>query len=437
MTGCNLLTIHPGQPLHGELRVSGDKSISHRALMLGALATGQTRISGFLAGADCLATLRILRQLGVSIEPETDTDIVVTGVGLSGFTPPNEPLDCGNSGTSMRLLTGILAGQPFSSSLTGDASLQKRPMQRVIEPLQRMGVQIESSQGCAPLEIHGRSPLKAIDYELPIASAQVKSAILLAGLFAEGTTRVSEPAPARDHTERMLQTFGCPVTQQGRTISLTGGSVLKGTSIAIPADLSSAAFFMVAAAITPDSAIVLRDIGINPTRHGVIDILCLMGADIALNNKRQWGNEPVADISVRYRQLHGITIPPELVPLAIDEFPAILAAAAVAQGETVLTGAAELRVKESDRLTAMADGLQALGIEVELQADGIRITGGQPQAGEINSFGDHRIAMAFAMLGNRATGPVTIHDTKNIATSFPGFVKLAQAAGLNIAPPSP
>lgn len=429
-----MLTIHPGQSLHGDLQVPGDKSISHRALMLGALAEGYTQINGFLAGADCLATLQILRQLGVKIEIPSANSVTVQGVGLHGLIATNRPLDCGNSGTSMRLLTGVLAGQAFNSTLVGDTSLQKRPMQRVTDPLQHMGARIDTTKGCAPLVIQGQPALSAIDYALPVASAQVKSAILLAGLFAEGTTRVTEPTPTRDHTERMLLAFDYPVNidKAGRSTSLVGGGKLKGTGIDIPADLSSAAFFMAAAAMMPGSDITLRNTGINPTRSGVIDILRLMGADISLNNQRQWGNEPVADIRVRYQKLRGIVIPPALVPLAIDEFPAILAAAAVAEGETLLSGAAELRVKESDRLAVMAEGLQALGIEVELQADGMRIIGSQPQAGEIDSHGDHRIAMAFAMLANKSAGAVKIHDTDNIATSFPGFVTLARETGLGI-----
>lgn len=427
------LRIEPGPPLGGELRVPGDKSISHRALLLGALADGTTQISGFLPGADCRATLAILRELGVTVHEISATELRIDGVGLHGLREPAHALDCGNSGTAIRLLAGVLAGQPFTSTLTGDASLCRRPMRRVIMPLCEMGAEFQAANGgCAPLTICGRRPLAAIEYAMPVASAQVKSAVLLAGLYAAGSTSITEPAPSRDHTERMLQQFGCPVLRSGDTLSLTGGCRLRGAAIRVPGDLSSAAFFLAAAAMRPGAALTLRDVGVNPTRAGILTILQQMGADIRLDNPRDWGGEPVADIHVRGGKLHGVAIPPAQVPLAIDEFPAILAAAAVAKGETLLSGAAELRHKESDRLAAMAEGLAALGIQAECLPDGMRVQGGQPQAGMVDSRGDHRIAMAFAMLAGQATGPVTIRDTANIATSFPGFAALAREAGLRV-----
>lgn len=425
------LRIEPGPPLSGELRVPGDKSISHRALLLGALAEGPTQVSGFLPGADCRATLAILRELGVTVHETSATELQIEGAGLNGLRAPYQVLDCGNSGTAMRLLAGILAGQPFTSTVTGDASLCRRPMQRVVTPLCQMGAEFQAATGgCAPLIIHGRWPLVAIDYALPIASAQIKSAVLLAGLYAEGITSVTEPAPSRDHTERMLRSFGYTVEQTDNRVRLSGGGRLQGAAIRVPGDLSSAAFFLVAAAMRPGAELLLRDVGVNPTRTGILTILQQMGADIRLDNPRDWGGEPITDIRVRGGRLRGVVIPPEMVPLAIDEFPAILAAAAVAEGETAVSGAAELRHKESDRLAAMAEGLTALGIQVELQPDGLRVRGGQPQAGNVDSHGDHRIAMAFAMLASQAAGPVTIRDTQNIATSFPGFATLAASVGL-------
>lgn len=425
------LQIEPGPPLTGELCVPGDKSISHRALLLGALAEGTTHISGFLPSADCRATLAILCDLGVAIHETSATDVQVNGAGSYGLQAPGRDLDCGNAGTAMRLLAGALAGQPFTSILTGDSSLRRRPMRRVMVPLCEMGAEIQATTGgCAPLIIHGRQPLQAINYALPMASAQVKSAVLFAGLYAQGVTSVTESAPSRDHTERMLQSFGYAVTRADNRVSVRGGGRLRGTAIRVPGDLSSAAFFLVAAAMRPGAELLLRDVGVNPTRTGVLEILQQMGADISLENPRDWGSEPVADIRVRGRQLRGVTVPPALVPLAIDEFPAILVAAAVAEGETVVSGAGELRHKESDRLAAMAEGLAILGINVAATPDGIRVQGGKPRAGSVHSHGDHRIAMAFAMLAGQADGPVTIRDTANIATSFPGFTQAAGTVGL-------
>ncbi|MDP1708014.1 MAG: 3-phosphoshikimate 1-carboxyvinyltransferase [Gammaproteobacteria bacterium] len=429
------LTYHvtPGGALRGRVRVPGDKSISHRAIMLGSVATGVTAVSGFLDGEDCLCTLAAFRALGVTIEHPAPGKLVIHGVGLHGLKPPVAALDLGNSGTSMRLLSGLLCGLPFDVTLTGDASLSRRPMRRVTEPLARMGAHIEATaQGTAPLLIRGGQGLTGIDYQLPVASAQVKSALLLAGLYASGSICVTEPAPTRDHTERMLRGFGYVVEQEGATVCLAGGGELHATSIDVPADISSAAFFMVGASIAPGSDVMLEHVGINPTRIGVINILRRMGADITLLNERTVGGEPVADIRVRAASLHGVRVPEDQVPLAIDEFPALFIAAACATGETVLTGAHELRVKESDRIQAMADGLAQLGIEARPTLDGMVIQGGRLGGGMIDSHGDHRIAMAFAMAALCAQTAISIADCANVNTSFPGFVGLAQRAGLAI-----
>ncbi|HTT08148.1 MAG TPA: 3-phosphoshikimate 1-carboxyvinyltransferase [Gammaproteobacteria bacterium] len=430
--------VQPGAKLCGTLRVPGDKSISHRALMLGAIAEGVTDISGFLGGEDTLATVAAFRTMGVRIE-RTGDRVVVHGAGLHGLKAPAGPLNLGNSGTSMRLLTGLLAGQKFDTTLVGDESLSKRPMRRVVEPLSQMGARIDTTPaGTAPLYIHGDRKLAGIDYEMPVASAQVKSCLLLAGLYASGVTTITEPAPSRDHTERMLKTFGVGIDVDGIRVSIHGGQQLRAAPITVPADISSAAFFMVGAAITPGSDVTLKDVGVNPTRTGIIDILKTMGADLRLLNERTAGGEPVADIRVRGGALCGIRIDERLVPSAIDEFPAIFIAAAAASGETVLTGAAELRVKESDRIAVMAEGLQRLGIDAQPLADGMRIMGkgGDGAAifngGEIDSHGDHRVAMSFAIAALRAAAPIKIRDCANVATSFPGFVECAQAAGLAI-----
>jgi 3-phosphoshikimate 1-carboxyvinyltransferase len=426
--------IEPGGSLTGQLRVTGDKSISHRAIMLGALAEGVTHITGFLEGEDTLATLQAFRTLGVKIQgPEKGGQVRVHGVGLQGLQAPKEPIYLGNSGTSMRLLAGLFAGQSFDATLMGDESLSRRPMRRVCDPLARMGAFIETTvQGTPPLRIHGDQSLHGIEYAMPVASAQVKSSLLLAGLYATGQTCVIGPAPTRDHTERMLIGFGYPVERDGAKVCIKGGGRLRGTMIEVPADISSAAFFMVGAAIGRNSDILLEHVGINPTRTGVIDILRHMGAKIEIKKAGVAGGEPVAAIRVSTSRLHGINIPKDLVPLAIDEFPALFVAAACAEGKTVLTGAEELRVKESDRIQVMADGLQALGISAQPTPDGIVIQGGQLQGGEVNSHGDHRCAMAFAMAALAAKGTVTIHDCANVATSFPGFLKLASSAGLAI-----
>ena len=424
----------PGGSLTGTLRVPGDKSISHRAIMLGSLAVGDTHISGFLEGEDSLATLSAFRAMGVDIAGPDAGRVRIKGVGLDGLQAPANPLDLGNSGTSMRLMSGLLAGQAFDVTLTGDASLSARPMQRVVEPLSRMGALIEATdEGTAPLAIHGGRHLQGIDYDMPVASAQVKSCLLLAGLYAEGRTCVNEPAPTRDHTERMLAGMGYPVERDGKRVCVEGGHVLAGIDIDVPADISSAAFFLVGATIAPGSDLRLEHVGMNPTRTGVIEILRMMGARIEVENEREAGGEPVADLHVQFANLQGIDIPPELVPLAIDEFPVIFIAAACAEGRTVLTGAAELRVKESDRIQVMADGLGILGVAAEATPDGMIIDGGAIDGGTVDSHGDHRIAMSFAMAALRAHGEIEIHDCANVKTSFPGFVELAAQAGLHIA----
>ncbi len=426
-------TVQPGGRLQGTVRVPGDKSVSHRAIILGSIASGTTPIAGFLEGEDALATMNIFRALGVRIEGPDAGHVTVHGVGLRGLRAPTGVLDCGNSGTSMRLLAGLLAPQPFDCQLTGDASLCRRPMRRVADPLAQMGARIDTAEGGRPpLRIRGHPGLRGIDYAMPVASAQVKSALLLAGLYASGTTRVTEPAPTRDHTERMLAAFGYAVQRDTASVALRGGGALHAAEIAVPADVSSAAFFMVGATIAPESDVTLRDVGVNPTRTGAIEILRRMGADLTVLNPRELGGEPVADIRVRSADLQGIEIPRELVPLAIDEFPALFVAAANARGRTVLRGAEELRVKESDRIQVMADGLAAIGAQAEPTPDGMIIDGGAYAGGIVESRGDHRIAMAFAMAALRARAPIAIRDCANVATSFPGFVGMAHRAGLAI-----
>jgi 3-phosphoshikimate 1-carboxyvinyltransferase len=425
--------MQPGGKLTGRVRVPGDKSISHRSVMLGSLAEGETRVTGLLEGADVLSTLGAFRAMGVRAAGPDQGNLVIQGVGLRGLKPPQNALDMGNSGTAMRLMAGILAGQAFDSKLIGDASLSQRPMQRVADPLCRMGARIQTDAGGRPpLRIKGGQKLGGIAYQMPVASAQVKSSLLLAGLYAQGETAVTEPAPTRDHTERMLRGFGYNVKTEGARICMRGGGKLKGCRIDVPADISSAAFFLVGASIAPGSDLVLEHVGINPTRIGVLSILKLMGANLELLNTREVGGEPVADIRVRATGLRGVRIPENQVPLAIDEFPAIFIAAAAASGETVLSAAQELRVKESDRIAVMAQGLKHLGIHIHETPDGIIIQGGQMQGGTIDSHGDHRVAMAFAVAGLVASGPITVRDCKNVDTSFPGFARLAKRAGLSI-----
>nr|WP_239482104.1 bifunctional prephenate dehydrogenase/3-phosphoshikimate 1-carboxyvinyltransferase [Pseudomonas insulae] len=424
---------NPGGSLSGRIRVPGDKSISHRSIMLGSLAEGTTEVEGFLEGEDALATLQAFRDMGVVIEGPHHGRVTIHGVGLHGLQAPPGPLYLGNSGTSMRLLSGLLAAQSFDTVLTGDASLSKRPMNRVAKPLREMGAVIETGpEGRPPLQIKGGQRLSAMNYEMPMASAQVKSCLLLAGLYAAGETAVSEPAPTRDHTERMLQGFGYPVAVDGNTARVESGHKLSATHIEVPADISSAAFFLVAASIAEGSELLLEHVGVNPTRTGVIDILKLMGANISLENQREVGGEPVADIRVRSAKLKGIDIPEDLVPLAIDEFPVLFVAAACAEGRTVLRGAEELRVKESDRIQVMADGLLALGVKAEPTPDGIIIDGGPIGGGEVWSHGDHRIAMSFTVAALRAGATIRIHDCANVATSFPNFVGLATQSGIRV-----
>ena len=426
-------TLTPGGQLSGRLRVPGDKSISHRSIMLGSLAEGTTGVSGFLEGEDSLATLSAFRAMGVKINGPDAGRVEIEGVGLRGLQAPAGELYLGNSGTSMRLMSGLLAGQSFSTTLTGDTSLSGRPMKRVVGPLVSMGADIETtSTWTAPLQIHGGATLAGIEYNMPIASAQVKSSLLLAGLYADGKTCVSEPAPTRDHTERMLTGMGYPVQREDNRVCIEGGHSLRGISIDVPADISSAAFFLVGASIAPGSDLLLEHVGMNPTRTGILDILQRMGADITVTNARDVGGEPVADLQVKSALLHGIDIPPELVPLAIDEFPVIFVAAACAQGRTVLTGAEELRVKESDRIQVMADGLQALGIDAQATPDGMIIEAGAIGSGCVDSHGDHRIAMAFSMAALCAQGDIEIRNCANVNTSFPGFVEQASRVGLNI-----
>jgi 3-phosphoshikimate 1-carboxyvinyltransferase len=425
--------VFPGGSLNGKLRVPGDKSISHRSIMFGSLAEGVTEVDGFLEGEDSLATLEAFRAMGVDIQGPDKGHILIHGVGMHGLTAPAKDLYLGNSGTSMRLLAGLLAGQDFDVTMTGDESLSKRPMKRVTDPLASMNAQVKGSElGTPPLDITGGRDLAGIDYEMPVASAQVKSCLLLAGMYANGRTCVSEPAPTRDHTERMLSAFGYEVKVDANKVCLEGGGKLASTKIDIPADISSAAFFMVGASIAEGSDLLLQHVGMNPTRIGVINILKMMGADIVLEKEYFAGGEPVADIRVRSSQLQGITIPEDQVPLAIDEFPVIFVAAACAQGETVLHGAEELRVKESDRIQAMADGLIRLGIKAEPLPDGIVVQGGDIQGGEVDSFGDHRIAMSFAMAALRAHGPIHIRNCANVNTSFPDFIELSRRTGLKI-----
>ena len=430
--------VEPSNLRDAIVTVPGDKSISHRALMLGSIASGMTEIGGFLAGEDCLATLQAFRKLGVEIVEQDATTVIVNGVGADGLSAPGDDLDLGNSGTAMRLLAGLMAGQAFSCTLTGDESLNGRPMERVITPLTKMGAAIDSDcDGTPPLQISGGLKLKGIDYTLPMASAQVKSCILLAGLYADSRTSVTEPAVTRDHTERMLRTMGVNVASEGGRISIEGGQHLKGTSIQVPADLSSAAFVILAALLANDADVLIENVGVNPTRTGVIDILKSMGGDISLQNQRTLGDEPVADIRVRSSALRGGDVDPKLVSLAIDEFPVLFVAAAAADGKTVFSEIGELRVKESDRIAAMAAGLRALGIQVDESDDGAVVHGARFSSGTVDSFGDHRIAMALAVAACTADGPVAVKDVDAVQTSFPGFEELMGLLGANIRVESP
>jgi 3-phosphoshikimate 1-carboxyvinyltransferase len=424
--------VEPSAGIAGCLRVPGDKSISHRALMFGAIASGTTHVTGFLEGEDCLSTLKAVARLGVTVQRPAPGEVRIEGVGLRGFRAPDGVLDMGNAGTAMRLFMGLMSAQPFDTELVGDASLMRRPMERVAKPLRTMGAQIETRDGRPPVRIHGGATLQGIQYDMPMASAQVKSAVLLAGLYARGETTIVEPAVTRDHTERMLQGFGAEVIARGGTVTVRPPARLEATSIAVPGDFSSAAFFIVAACIGAREPIMIEGVGVNPTRTGLLEMLALMGADLRLVNHRSAGAEPVADIEIRPARLRGVRVPERLVPLAIDEFPAFFIAAACAEGETVVTGAGELRVKESDRIAAMARGLDAVGVRNEVLADGLRIEGGPIRGGVVDSHGDHRVAMAFAVASLRASAPIEIRDVANVATSFPGFADLARSAGVKL-----
>jgi 3-phosphoshikimate 1-carboxyvinyltransferase len=420
------MTTAPARAIRGEVTVPGDKSISHRSIMLGSIANGTTTITNFLRGEDNFATMAAFRAMGVAIEDDGQT-VTVHGAGLRGLQEPGDVLDCGNSGTTIRLMTGLLSGQRFFSVLTGDQYLRKRPMKRVTEPLARMGAQINGRGNgtLAPLAISG-TQLQGIAYQSPIASAQVKSALMLAGLYADGITTITEPTLSRDHSERMLRYFGANLETAGSTVTLQGGQELQGREICVPGDISSAAFLLVAALIVPGSELLIRNVGINPTRTGVIDILQAMGGDIVLQNQRELSGEPVADLLVRSSRLKGIEIGGEVVPRAIDEFPAICMAAAVAEGTTVLRDARELRVKETDRIAAMAANLRLIGAgTIEETEDGMIMQGVESlTGGTVTSFGDHRIAMSLSIAALSSRAPVTVDDVSCVATSFPGFFDL-------------
>lgn len=411
--------------LHGPVQIPGDKSVSHRALMLSALGEGSSTILNILDGEDVRSTAECLENLGVSIDWH-NRDVLVEGVGLHGLKQPNNDLDAGNSGTTIRLLSGILAAQPFVSTMTGDASLKKRPMSRIIRPLEAMGISIRSSDGCAPLVIQGQEPT-AIHYHSPVASAQIKSCVLLAGLFADGMTTVTEPAKSRDHTERILPCFGVPVHSDGLSVSVSGPAQLKGTTIQVPGDISSAAFFLVAGSIVPESEIVLKNCGINPSRTGILDILTGMGANLNLEQHRIENGEPIADIRVTSSQLKGTVIEGDMIPRVIDEIPILAVAATRAQGETIVRDAAELRVKETDRIDAVVTNLRAMGVQIEAMNDGFRINGPQDLNGtNLDSFNDHRIAMAFAVAGLVARGETIIEKAECVDISYPGYFEVLE-----------
>ena len=425
--------IQPGGSLNGTLIVPGDKSISHRSVILGALCDGVTEVSGLLEGMDVLATIHAFREMGIYLDGPDQGNLTIHGNGLRGLKAPSRPLDLGNSGTSIRLLTGLLSAQSFDCVLTGDESLSKRPMMRVVKPLRQMGAHIQPTDaGTAPLNITGGFEISGQSFQLKLASAQVKSAILLAGLFANSEVSVIEPADTRDHTERMLADMGCKLVSENRKITLTPPISLQAKVIHVPADVSSAAFFMVGACIAPGSNLIIENVGMNPTRTGVIEILKLMGADITFLNQRLAAGEPVADINVKSSQLKGIPIPEHLVASAIDEFPCLMIAAACATGQTVVTGAKELRVKESDRIASMVNGLKAIGIQSHELDDGMVVEGGLIKGGSIDSYDDHRISMSFAMAGLASQNEILVKDCHNVATSFPGFDELATSVGLNL-----
>ena len=428
---------HPAMRVSGTMTVPGDKSISHRALMLSGIAEGVSEVSGFLASEDCLASLAAMRALGVRIEQTSATRVLIHGAGMHGLKGAGRALDMGNAGTAMRLFTGLLSAQKFDSQLIGDASLMKRPMERVAKPLREMGADVRTRNGTPPVDIGGNRGLRGINYQMPIASAQVKSAILLAALYATEPTTITAPAVSRDHSERMLASCGVKLDIDGLRITLHPPQRLMSQKINVPGDFSSAAFFIVAGLLAaPVEGLVIQNVGLNPTRVGLLAILRGMGANIEILNPRESGAEPVADLRIFTSPLHGIRVPEDLVSLAIDELPVLFIAAACAQGETWVTGAEELRVKESDRIAAMSAGLTALGVAHTALPDGMRIKGREQgsafTSGEIDSFGDHRIAMSFAIASLRAAGAIEIRDVANVATSFPGFVPLAQSVGLAI-----
>ena len=423
--------LEPQGQCSGVLQVPGDKSISHRAVMLAAIANGDTDINGFLSSSDCVATVEAFRAMGVKIEQSEASQVIVHGVGLEGLRDPQTELNMGNSGTAMRLMSGILAGQSFPTTLIGDKSLSLRPMQRIQQPLQEMGANVSLAEsGTAPIKIQPSKLLQGIQYQLPVASAQIKSSVLLAGLYAQGKTCVTEDIQSRDHTERMLQAFSCPVTIENNSVCIEGGNTLTATKIDVPGDISSAAFFIVGTLISKSAELLIENVGINPTRNGVIEILQLMGGDIKIINKRAYGSEPVADLVIKSSDLHGIEIPQNLIAKSIDEFPILFIAAACAEGKTELSGAEELRVKESDRIHNLSVGLRSLGISTEEKPDGITICGGKLQGGEIDSAGDHRVAMSFAIASLLASGSIQIRNVENVATSFPDFVESASRLGL-------
>jgi len=428
---------HPAMRVFGTMTVPGDKSISHRALMLSGIAEGVSEVTGFLASEDCLATLSAMRALGVRIEQPGATHVLIHGVGMRGLQAAGRPLDMGNAGTAMRLFTGLLSAQTFDSQLIGDASLMKRPMERVAKPLREMGADVRTHNGTPPVDIGGARRLHGIDYRMPIASAQVKSAILLAALYAAEPTTITAPGVSRDHSERMLKSCGVHISTDGLSTTLQPARQLRNQNLSVPGDFSSAAFFIVAGLLAgSEEGLLIQNVGLNPTRTGLLDILRSMGGRIDILNPRESGAEPVADLRIRPSSLQGVNIRRDLVSLAIDELPVLFIAAACARGETWVSGAEELRVKESDRIAAMSAGLTALGVAHSPLPDGMRIEGrseGQAfTAGEVDSFGDHRIAMSFAIASLRAAGAITIRDVANVATSFPGFVDLAQSVGLKI-----
>jgi len=429
--GSSFYQLEPQGQCSGSVQVPGDKSISHRAVMLASLAEGVCLIDGFLPSTDCEATLAAFKSMGVQMEALSPTKIRIHGVGLKGLKSPQGELNMGNSGTAMRLMSGILAGQEFPSTLVGDESLTARPMKRIQIPLQDMGANLAlSNQGTPPLRVQPSNGLHSIDYQLPVASAQVKSCVLLAGLYAQGRTCVEENVRSRDHTERMLQAFSYPIEIEDNRVCLSGGKQLTAINIDVPGDISSAAFFIVGALLSKTTELVIKNVGVNPTRDGVIEILRRMGANIEISNGKTFGAEPVADLVVKSSELKGIEIPQHLIAKSIDEFPILFIAAACAQGTTRLNGAQELRVKESDRIHNMVIGLQKLGIDVDEKPDGLIIRGGKIKGGEVDSGGDHRIAMAFAMASLVSAEMMIVRNTDNVVTSFPGFVGSASQLGL-------